>query len=646
MGGRMKAQKDVKTHRDKRKVNNKISERPPRRFIKQSRVKLMIAFAFICILLICLMIRLVYINTTSGEKYTKRVLSQLSYDSRSIAYKRGDITDRNGIVIAASEKVYNLILDPYVILNSLVSKSGDCVEPTIEALVEYFGIERTEIETLLADNPDNRYVILIKELSYDEIQPYNEMMISEEKADKAVSQYIKGIWFEENYVRKYPYSTIAAHLIGFTSAGNAGTWGVEQQYNDTLNGTEGREYGYLTEDSNLERTTISAVNGNNVALTIDLNIQKIVDDTLAEFYESVGSANVAAIVMNPNNGEILAMANYPTYDLNNPRDISGIYSEEEIAAMTEEKQLEALNKLWKNYCITNTYEPGSVVKVMSLAAAIEEDVVRLDEEFVCDGYETFKSGSTYDKVSCVKREGHGTITLKEALMYSCNDVLMQVAARIGAETFTDYQKTFGFGQLTGIDLPGEATGLLISVADMKPIDLATNSFGQNYDVTMIQVASAFCSVINGGSYYKPHVVKEITTESGSIVEIINKELVKTTVSETASKWLQSALLATVEEGSGKLAQMTGYQIGGKTGTAEKYPRSADTRLVSFISCAPTDNPEVVIYVIVDEPDVENQSDSGIATQINADIMAEVLPYLQIFPEESSDASDTEEGALE
>lgn len=642
----MKAQKDVKTHRDKRKVNNKISERPPRRFIKQSRVKLMIAFVFICILLICLMIRLVYINTTSGEKYTKRVLSQLSYDSRSIAYKRGDITDRNGIVIAASEKVYNLILDPYVILNSLVSKSGDCVEPTIEALVEYFGIERTEIETLLADNPDSRYVILIKELSYDEIQPYNEMMSSEEKADKAVSQYIKGIWFEENYVRKYPYSAIAAHLIGFTSAGNAGTWGVEQQYNDTLNGTEGREYGYLTEDSNLERTTISAVNGNNVALTIDLNIQKIVDDTLAEFYESVGSANVAAIVMDPNNGEILAMANYPTYDLNNPRDLSGIYSEEEIAAMTEEKQLDALNKLWRNYCITNTYEPGSVVKVMSLAAAIEEDVVRLDEEFVCDGYETFKSGSTYDKVSCVKREGHGTITLKEALMYSCNDVLMQVAARIGAETFADYQKTFGFGQLTGIDLPGEATGLLISVADMKPIDLATNSFGQNYDVTMIQVASAFCSVINGGSYYKPHVVKEIITESGSIVEIINKELVKTTVSETASKWLQSALLATVEEGSGKLAQMTGYQIGGKTGTAEKYPRSADTRLVSFISCAPTDNPEVVIYVIVDEPDVENQSDSGIATQINADIMAEVLPYLQIFPEESSDASDTEEGAIE
>jgi len=642
----MKVQKDVKTHRDKRKVNSKTSERPPRRFIKQSRVKLMIAFVFICILLICLMVRLVYINTTSGEKYTKRVLSQLSYDSRSIAYKRGDITDRNGIVIAASEKVYNLILDPYVILNSLVSKSGDCVEPTIEALVEYFGIERTEIETLLADNPDSRYVILIKELSYDEIQPYNEMMISEEKADKAVSQYIKGIWFEENYVRKYPYSTIAAHLIGFTSAGNAGTWGVEQQYNDTLNGTEGREYGYLTEDSNLERTTISAVNGNNVALTIDLNIQKIVDDTLAEFYESVGSANVAAIVMDPNNGEILAMANYPTYDLNNPRDLSGIYSEEEIAAMTEEKQLDALNKLWKNYCITNTYEPGSVVKVMSLAAAIEEDVVRLDEEFVCDGYETFKSGSTYDKVSCVKREGHGTITLKEALMYSCNDVLMQVAARIGAETFTDYQKTFGFGQLTGIDLPGEATGLLISVADMKPIDLATNSFGQNYDVTMIQVASAFCSVINGGSYYKPHVVKEITTESGSIVEIINKELVKTTVSETASKWLQAALLATVEEGSGKLAQMTGYQIGGKTGTAEKYPRSADTRLVSFISCAPTDNPEVVIYVIVDEPDVENQSDSGIATQINADIMAEVLPYLQMFPEESSDDSDTEEGALE
>jgi len=642
----MKEKKDVKSHRYKEKVNNKTSGRPPNRFIKQSRAKLIIAFVFICILMIGLIIRLVYINMTSGEKYSKQVLSQLSYDSRSIAYKRGDITDRNGLVIAASEKVYNLILDPYVILNSKVLKSGDCVEPTIETLVKYFGMDRSEVEALLDENPDGRYVILSKELSYDEIQPYNELMDSEDKEDTAVSQYIKGIWFEESYVRKYPYATLASHLIGFTASGNVGTWGVEQQYNSTLNGTEGREYGYLTGDSSLERTTIPAVNGNNVELTIDLNIQKVVDETLAEFYESVGSANVAAMVMDPNNGEILAMASYPTYDLNNPRDLSGLYSQEEIAAMTEEEQLNALNMLWKNYCITDIFEPGSTVKVMSLAAAIEEDIVDLEEVFTCDGYETFKNGSSYDKVACVNTAGHGTITLKEALMNSCNDVLMQVAARMGVESFARYQRVFGFGQLTGIDLPGEAAGLLKDPATMAPIDLATNSFGQNYDVTMIQVISAFCSTINGGSYYKPHVVKEITTESGSTVKTINKELVKTTISEATTKWLQSALLSTVDEGSGKAAQITGYKIGGKTGTAEKYPRDAGTRLVSFISCAPTDNPEVVVYVIVDEPDVDNQSDSSIATKVNADIMAKILPYLQIFPEEPEDTSDPVEGAVE
>jgi len=638
----MREQKDIKIRSNKGKVNKKTSSRPPRRFVRQSRTKLIIAFAFICLVIIGLIVRLIYINTTSGEKYRKQVLSQLSYDSRDIAYKRGDITDRNGIVLATNEKVYNLILDPYVILNSKVLKSGDCIEPTIEVLAEYFGIERSKAEELLANHPDSRYVILKKELSYNEVKPFNELMDSNEEEDEKVSQYIKGIWLEEGYVRKYPYSTLASHLLGFTASGDVGTWGVEQQYNSILNGTQGREYGYLTGEANLERTTIPAVNGSSLALTIDLSIQKIVDETLSDFYNSVGGANVAAIVMNPNNGEILAMANYPSFDLNNPRDLSSVYSAEASASMTEDEQVEALNKLWTNYCITNIFEPGSTVKVMTLATAIEEAVVTLDEVFLCDGYEIFENGSTYDKVSCAHTAGHGQITLKEALEFSCNDALMQIAARLGKETFSKYQRTFGFGQLTGIDLPGEAAGLIKEPEDMTPIDLATNSFGQNSEVTMIQVISAFCSTINGGSYYKPHVVKEIITESGSTIETFDKELIKTTVSKETTEWLKAALLGTVEEGTADDAKITGYQIGGKTGTAEKYPRSVEKRLVSFISCAPTESPEVVVYVIVDEPKVENQSDSSIATQINASIMKEILPYLQIFPDETVETEATSE----
>ena len=614
---------------------NTRRKRKVRLFTRSNRSKLLVTFIGITILLCLLIVRLTYINANSGEKYTKKVLSQLDYDSQIIPFKRGDITDRNGTVIATSEKVYNLIIDPYVILNS----RGDCVTPTLDVLNTYFGLETDDVRKVLEEQPDTRYVVMAKQLTYDIVSPYLEFMDSEEENDVKINTYVKGIWFEEEYKRTYPYSTLACDLIGFTSRGDVGTWGLEAQYDDYLNGTNGREYGYLNAESDFERTTIPAVNGNNVVSTIDVNIQRILEKHIEDFNLSIGSANTAAIAMDPNSGEILGMASYPKFDLNNPRDLSGIYTQEEIDAMTDDEKLDVYNNLWRNFCISDTYEPGSTVKPLTIAAALEENVVSPTDTFICNGYENFQDGSSVRTIKC--NGTHGEITLSRAIEISCNSALMQIGAKIGVSNFVKYQRLFGFGQKTGIDLPGEASAatMVYDEDTMHTVELATNAFGQTFNLTMVQMAAAFSSIINGGYYYQPHVVKEVRTEAGSTVEVFDKTLVKNTVSQETCDWLKQALYLTVEEGLATDARIEGYTIGGKTGTAEKLPRGTGKCLVSFISFAPVDDPQIVLYVIIDEPKLDNQGDSTLTTKLTRKIMLELLPYLQIFPTSEVDPED-------
>lgn len=624
--------------------------KPPRRFARANRSKLIIAFSVLVVAMAGLIIRLSYINATSGDKYKKLVLSQLNYDGQTIPFRRGDITDRNGTVIATSEKVYNLILDPYVMLNSKVNIEGDCVDTSIDILEEYFGITEETVREILKEKPESRYVIVTKQLTYDQVNPYNELMESEEEADTEISKYVKGIWFEEDYLRRYPYSTLACDLIGFTVAGNVGNYGIEQYYDSTLNGTDGRVYGYLTDDSSLERTTIPAVNGNTVVSTIDVNINRIIEKHISDFNQAIGSENTAVIVMDPNSGEILGMASYPVYDLNNPRDLTNLYTQAEIDAMDDETTLTEYYDLWKNFCISQTYEPGSTAKTMTVAAALDESVASDEDTYYCSGSESYKEGTGSKVVTC--NSTHGTVTLTQSLMKSCNSAMMQIAGKMGVDTFVCYQQIFGLGQLTNIDLPGEesATGQLYYASNMKPIDLGTNAFGQNYNVTMVQMAAAFSSIVNGGYYYKPHVVKEILSESGSVIEFMDKELVKTTISEETSAWMRDALLKTVQgetvdgveiSGTANLTYIEGYTIGAKTGTAEKKPIEDEKCLVSLISCAPAENPEVVVYVIIDEPNTNNQGDSALATIMSRKIYEDLLPYLQIFPTGGVTTDDTE-----
>lgn len=602
-----------------------------KRFSKRMQKKLVMLFVAIVLTFVFLVGRITYINAASGDKYTKVVLDQQQYDSRTIPFKRGDIVDRNGTKMATSERVYNVILDVKVMMSD-----KDYIEPTIEVLKDCFGIEEDKVRELMDKSPSSRYNILQKGVDYAKAKEF-------EKIDKDDKKYpdVKGIWLEEDYIRTYPYNTLASDVIGFTVDGNVGSNGIEASYNSILNGTDGREYGYLDDSSSFERTVKEADNGSTVVSTIDLQVQNIVEKHILEFNDEhknettpgEGSKNTAVIVMNPQNGEILAEASYPNYDLNNPRDMSKYYSEEELAAMPDDEKIEKLNELWNNFCISDTYEPGSTFKPFTIAAGLETGILTGDENYVCGG--VLHVGD--HDIHCSNRDGHGPQTLKQSLENSCNVALMEIGQSIGTEEFCRYQKLFGFGEYTGIDLPGEGSteGLLYTPENMDAASLATNAFGQNFNVTMTQMVAAFSSLINGGDYYKPHVVKQIQDDNGNVTENRDPVLMKKTVSKETSDILKDYMLGVVQEGTGSLAAVEGYDVGGKTGTAEKLPRGNGKYLVSFIGYAPQENPEVVVYVVVDEPNVPGQASSSYATELSSKIMTEIFPYLGI--EKSADA---------
>ena len=598
-----------------------------KKFTKLMQKKLVLLFAGIVLAFALLVGRITYINAFNGDKYSKIVLDQQQYQSRTIPFKRGDIVDRNGTKLATSQSVYNVMLDANV-----MNSDEKYVEPTIHVLADCFGLDKSDVEDQVEENPNSRYLIMKKGVSYEKAQEF-------EKIDEDNENYpnVNGIWLEEDYVRTYPYNTLASDVIGFTVSGNVGSNGIEASYNSILNGTDGREYGYLSEDSSYEKTVKEAQNGDTVVSTIDLQVQSVVEKYITQFNEenssgtTLGSKNTAVMVMNPQNGEILAEASYPNYDLNNPRDLTKLHTEEELATLSDEEKVKELNSLWNNFCISSGYEPGSTFKPFTISEGLDLGVLTGDESYVCNG--VLHVGD--HDIHCSNRDGHGTQSLKVALENSCNVALMQIGSAIGKEQFVRYQQLFGFGQSTGIDLPGEAAGLLYSLDDMDSSTLATNAFGQNFNVTMTQLAASFCSLINGGNYYEPHVVKQIQDENGNVTENKDPVLVRHTISKETSDIIKDYMLGVVEEGTAKTAAVEGYDVGGKTGTAEKLPRGNGKYLVSFIGYAPKENPQVMVYVVIDEPNVDNQANSKLATTMASQIMTEIFPYLGV--EKSADA---------
>ena len=629
----------------------------PKRFHFYMQKKLAVLFIIVLLAFVGLGVRLIWIANEKGIQYEKEILQQQSYDSTTIPFKRGEIVDAKGTSLAVSEKYYNLVIDA-----EIINYRPEYFEPTMAALAACFELDMTAIRAHVKTNTGSNYYVPLKLLTAQQKTKFEEMA--------AENSNIQGVWFESVYKRVYPMSTLACDVIGFAGNDNVGSYGLEEYYNDILNGTTGREYGYLAADSTVERTIKPAEDGYTIHSTIDVNIQSIVEKYLFEFNEQYknnyrtgnGAENVGCIIMEVDTGEVLAMASYPNFDLNNIYDKSRLlgsvliddtghytdtYVTQEILDTMEGDWLNYnLYGLWKNFCITDTYEPGSTFKPFTVAAALETGAITGNEVYQCNG----KLHIGGHDIHCHIRTGDGAVSVQDSIAWSCNVALMKIGEALGKSNFAKFQRSFNFGLKTNIDLAGEARTIdLLYDENMGDADLATNTFGQNFNVTMIQVISGFCSLINGGNYYEPHLVNKITNSDGAVIQNIEPRLLKQTVSASTSEKIRQYCTAVVmEEGgsrrTGKTARPAGYAIGGKTGTAQTLPRGNKEYVVSFIGFAPADDPQIAIYVVVDRPNAEKQDDAKFATRIVRSILTEVLPYLNIYMTE--DLSDAEIAELE
>ncbi len=575
--------------------------------------------------------------------------------------------DSNGTQLAVSENVYNVILDVKVIRETEKLDQKDYMEPTLQALGKYFELDMSAVRSYVETHEKSAYYVLAKRLPYDAISAFQAAMEAEDSM-------IRGVWFEKEYKRYYPMGTLACDVIGFTSSDNVGAYGLEAYYNEELNGTTGREFGYLNDDSTLERTVKPAEDGYTIHTTLDANIQGIVEKYLRQFNDEHkdearignGAENVGCIIMEINTGRILAMASYPVYDLNDTRNTDALLGSvqvdaegnktkqyitaESIAAMDDTELYMNLNYLWKNFCISDTYEPGSTSKPFTTAIGLETGVLTGNEVYQCSGF--LESGGY--KIRCHNTWGDGDVGVEDAIAWSCNVALMKEAQAIGIERFAQFQQAFNFGLRTNIDLEGETrTASLILGADkMTPTDLYTYSFGQGFNVTMIEMITGYCSLINGGYYYEPHMVDRITNANGATVENIEPRLLRQIISESTSERIRQYCEAVVMRENdtritGRTARPAGYAIGGKTGTAQTFDRDTGKRsrtehVVSFIGHAPADDPQIAIYVVVDRANASKQDQARFATGIVRNVLTEVLPYLNIYMTEELSEAEVKE----
>ena len=613
------------------------------KFTIKMQKKLVVLFGLVLLAFAGLSVRLFLINRDDGERYKKQILEQQEYSSVTLPARRGDILDTKGTPLAVSEKIYNLVIDSKVIMGKEAY-----FEPTMKALEACFELDMTAIRNYVKQNSTSPYYVPLKGLTYEQISPFLEM-----KNDTEKNPNIQGIWFEEEYTRTYPNGSLACDVIGFTTSDNNGTFGLEEYYNDVLNGTAGREYGYLNEDSNLERTTKPAVDGYSIVTTIDANVQSIVEKYLLEFNnkyknlarEGNGANNLGCIIMEVDTAEILAMASYPNFDLNNPKDVSAYLTEEQIQTMQDEgTYYDYLNQLWRNFCISDTYEPGSTMKPFTVATGLETGRLTGNESYQCDGDLVVVESEKAVKCHNYKYGGCGYVNVKQAIEQSCNVALMHMGMTIGKDIFTEYQQNFNFGLKTNIDLAGEArtSGLVYTADRMGVMELATCSFGQGFNTTMIQVVSGFCSLINGGYYYEPHMVNKVVSSNGATIQNIEPRVLRQTVSKATSDKIIDYCNGVVLNGTGKAARPAGYAIGGKTGTAETTPRGNGEYVVSFLGYAPADDPQIAIYVVVDRVNDFQQDNVKLAATLVRDILTEVLPYMGIYMTEELTEKEMQE----
>lgn len=565
----------------------------------RNRKKIVIYMIIVLIFALYVSVRMVYLMVFCSEKYIAEA-ANLHQREREIKAPRGQIFDRNGNVIATNKTVCTV---------SVIHSQVTDPEAVIKMLVNELGIDEAKIR---------------KSVEKVSVREKIKSNIEKETGDRIRNYNLPGVKVDEDYRRYYPYDSLASKVLGFTGADNQGIVGLEVQYENILKGTNGNIL-TLTDAKGIELTEMAetrkeGVPGNDLYTTLDINIQKYAEQAAKKVLESKGANYVSIIVMNPKNGEIYAMVNVPEYNLNEPFVLNYTASEQ---PGTEEYQKQ-LNKMWRNQCINDTYEPGSTFKIVTATAGLESGVVDVNSTFNCPGYRIVEDR----KIRCHKTTGHGTENFLQATMNSCNPVFIDVGLRVGAERYFMYMQKLGLMSKTGVDLPGEAGTIIHKLENVGLVELATMSFGQSFQITPLQLLRAASAAINGGTLVTPHfglASKDAANSAMSNFEYPNQEgVVSSQTSETVKYLLENV----VSEGSGKNGAIPGYRIGGKTATSQKLPRSAGKYISSFIGFAPANDPEVISICIIDEP--QGVYYGGIiAAPVIKELYENILPYLNI-----------------
>lgn len=562
-----------------------------------NRKKVMIVFVAVFFIMMFLIGRLVYLMIFCSEYYGNKA-ENLHERERDIKAARGKLLDANGTVLATNKSVCTI---------SVIHNQIEEPEKVIEMLVRELGI------------PEETARKRVEKVSSIERVKTN---VAKETGDAIRAYGLSGVKVDEDYKRYYPYGTLASKVLGFTGADNQGILGLEVKYDEYLQGTNGKIL-TLTDARGIEienagESRLEPVNGYDLCLSLDRNIQMYCEQAAKKVCTKKSADSVSVIVMNPQNGELMAMVNYPEFDLNNPFTLAGDTGE---AVSAEEKQ-NLLNKMWRNQCISDTYEPGSTFKIITAAAALEEGVVKLDDAFFCPGYKIVEDR----RIRCARTTGHGAETFETGIMNSCNPVFMELGERLGAENFVGYFKQFGLLSKTNIDLPGEAGTIMHKTENIGPVELATISFGQSFQITPIQLVTTVSSIINGGTRVTPHFGVSVQDADGNTVKTFSYETHENICTAETSETMRYLLEKVVSEGTGKNAKIEGFSIGGKTATSQTLPRSDHKYISSFLGFAPADNPQVLVLVVINNPQGIYYGGT-IAAPVAKEIFENILPYL-------------------
>ena len=554
---------------------------------------------FFCVLAcaVILLGRLVYLMIFRGDYYSK-LATDLQQRERQIKAARGKILDRNGVVLAGNKSVCTI---------SVIHNQIEEPEKVIQMLCKELGISEEKVRKRVE-----------KRSSIERIKSN----VDKETGNRILAYGFAGVKVDEDYKREYPFDELGSKVLGFTGGDNQGIIGLETVYDEELQGTDGT---ILTttdargvEVDNIGEERVEPIAGNNLRLTLDANIQKFAEQAAQKAFIQKEADSVSILVMNPQNGEMLAMVDYPEFNLNEPFTLTETYADK------GNDEQDALNQMWRNHCINDTYEPGSTFKIITASAALEEHVVSLEDRFHCPGYIVVEDR----RIRCHKTTGHGAESFVEGIENSCNPVFINVGLRIGADRFYDYFEQFGLLQKTNIDLPGEAATIMHKREDIGLVELATVSFGQSFQITPIQLATTVSSIINGGNRVTPHFGMQVEKEDSTCVRKMEYEPQTEICSPDTSEKMRFLLEKVVSEGGGNKAYIEGYSIGGKTATSQTLPRTANKYISSFLGFAPADDPQVLVLVIIRNPSGVYYGGT-IAAPVAKEIFENILPYLEL-----------------